>query len=438
VKRLALASGALLGALGWVRSASAETLDIEAVSKLAIQSGPELRAAREHAEAAHAQSRSAGGRLLPSVHVSDEWQRWTRPFQATFQLPGMPGMEAPPPAHFQVRDRYTNTFTVAGRQPLLGLLHGTHEYESAGINADAARAGVKVGEADTREMVRLEYLRLFQAKARSDIARASEQELAQEVTETQARVKAGTQTNADLLRIQVAAASARQDGIVAEADATVHRANLLSAIGRSPDDTTTQFQPPAALLAEVDVPVPAATDALARREEVKQARLRADAADHEQTARTFALLPEVDLEAAYSHVSGQAFAPIDSAFVGIKADWNIWEWGASYNAKEAASAEARAAAADVEATRRRVLTEVTSAKAELVAAANAVALANQTIASAQEAYRVTEAQVRAGTGTTTDLLNAESALTQARLQLENARYAQAAVRVQLERAMGGR
>jgi outer membrane protein len=427
VKRLALASGALLGALGFVRAAAAETLDIEGVARMAIQSGPELRAARDRAEAAHAQSKSAGGRLLPSVHVTDEFQHWDKPF-----IIGFGGI------NFQARDQNTNTFTVAGRQPILGLLHGAHDYQAAGTKAEAARAGIKVSEADTRQDVELEYLGLFQANARVDIARAAEQELGQEVTETQARVKAGTQTNADLLRIQVAAASARQDGIVAGTEATVHRANLLAAIGRSPDDTTTQFQPPTALLAEVDVPVRSTGDALARRPEMKQARLTAEAADQDEQAKLFALLPEVDLEAAYSRVDGQVFAPANSAFVGVKADWAIWEWGASYNAKQAAAAEARAAAGDVEATRRRVLTEVTSAKAQLVAAANAVALANQTIASAQEAYRVTAAQVRAGTGTTTDLLNSESALTQARLQLENARYAQAAVRVQLEHAMGGR
>ena len=57
---------------------------------------------------------------------------------------------------------------------------------------------------------------------------------------------------------------------------------------------------------------------------------------------------------------------------------------------------------------------------------------------AEEAYRVTAALVHAGSGTTTDLLNAESALTQARLSLERARYAQAASRIRLERAAGMR
>src|SRR4029079_6287869 len=120
----------------------------------------------------------------------------------------------------------------------------------------------------------------------------------------------------------------------------------------------------------------------------------------------------------------------------IKADWAIWEWGSTYAQKEAAAAEALAATLDVDATRRRVRAEVTGRKAELTAAASAVALAKETVVSAEEAFRVTTALVRAGSGTTTDLLSAESALTQARLSLERARYAQAVSRIRLERAAG--
>jgi len=49
---------------------------------------------------------------------------------------------------------------------------------------------------------------------------------------------------------------------------------------------------------------------------------------------------------------------------------------------------------------------------------------------------VTDARVRAGAATITDLLDAEAALTQARLNLARANYERAMARVQLERAMG--
>ena len=60
------------------------------------------------------------------------------------------------------------------------------------------------------------------------------------------------------------------------------------------------------------------------------------------------------------------------------------------------------------------------------------------IASAEEAYRVTSAQVNAGTATTTDLLDAQSALTTAKLNLARAQYERTIARVQLDRAVAGK
>jgi outer membrane protein len=415
-----------LGVLVAAPSARAERLTIEDVSRLVVTSGPELGAVRERAQAAVEQSKTSRGRLLPSVHVSDEYQHWDSPFA----LPGGPT------GAITVRNADVNTFSVGASQPLMGLLKGVADYRGKSTSADAAAQGLRASESTAREAVELEFLRYFEAKTRGEVARASEHELAQQVAETEARVNAGTLTKADLLRVKVAESTARQDGIMADANAIVSRATVLAAIGRAPDDPSVELAPPTALLDLGDMPAPNAAIVEGRRAEIQQAKLHAEAADHEASARTYALLPDVNLEAGYSHVNGQIFMPQDSAFVGIKADWAIWEWGTTYSAKEAAAAEARATTLEVDATRRRVRAEVTGRKAELTAAASAVTLAKETVVSAEEAFRVTAALVRVGSGTTTDLLNAESALTQARLSLERARYAQAASRIRLERAAG--
>jgi outer membrane protein len=423
--RSALAAATWLGVVTFASGASAaERLTLEDVSRLVVTTGPDLAAARERAQVAVEQSKSARGRLLPSIRLSDEYQHWNGPF-------GFPGVGT-------VREVDTNTFTASAGQPLLGLLSRHQAYRASKVGAEAAQQGVRAREADVRESVELEFLRYFEAKTRSDVARASEQELAVQVKETEARVNAGTLTKADLLRVRVAESTARQEGIVADADATVSKATLLVAIGRSPDDTSVEFVAPTVLLAQGDMPAPDPASVEAKRAEIQQAKLRAESADHDASARTFALLPEVNLEAAYLRTDGSLFSPPNAAFVGIKADWAIWEWGRKVAEKDAAAAEARAAALEVDSTRRRVKAEVTGRKAELAAAVSAVALAQETIVSAEEAYRVTTALVRAGSGTTTDLLAAESALTQARLSLERARYAQAGSRIRLERAAGGR
>lgn len=73
---------------------------------------------------------------------------------------------------------------------------------------------------------------------------------------------------------------------------------------------------------------------------------------------------------------------------------------------------------------------------ETQAAANAVSVARKSIASAQEAYKDVAAQVKADTATTTDLLDAQAALTRARLNLSRAQYELAIRHVGLLRAMG--
>ncbi|RYF11590.1 MAG: TolC family protein, partial [Deltaproteobacteria bacterium] len=63
-------------------------------------------------------------------------------------------------------------------------------------------------------------------------------------------------------------------------------------------------------------------------------------------------------------------------------------------------------------------------------------VAEAQVGAAQEAYRVTQALSGAGSATTTDLLDAQSALTEARTALVRARYEAAIASVTLGRAAG--
>jgi outer membrane protein len=416
--------------------AAAETtrLTVDDVLRAATTSHPSLVAARARAEAARDMAKSAGGRMLPAIVVT-EFQHYDDVFAPSFPIAG------PTPApSIQVRDQNTNTFVAAASQPIVGLLRRREDYRAEARTAEAADFGVAAAESATREALQSEYLRMFEARALQEIAKVSEAELGEQVTVTAAAVKAGTLTHADLLRVKVAQANARQQGIAAKTQVTLSRARLLSAIGSDPNDAAVEFVEPTSLLdaAELAAPHASAAVALARRPEVAQATLAAEAAQHQARARSYALLPEVDLEAAYLRVDGQVFAPKNSGFVGVKASWPIWEWGATANARNAAAAQAEAARADVETERRRVQVEVTSREAELEAAASAVDVSKEAIASAEEAYRVTEVSVRAGAATVTDLLDSQAALTGARLNATRARYERAIAKVALDRATGAR
>jgi outer membrane protein len=249
-------------------------------------------------------------------------------------------------------------------------------------------------------------------------------------------------TRADVLRVKVSQANAKEQGIQAHAQGEVARANLIGRIGLSMEDKTVDFAEPATLLAQAKAALPEATqaqrDALAQRPEMRQRRLVADAAHQTAKARDWSLLPDVDLEAGYIRTDGSVFNPPNAGYVGLKGQWAIWEWGSTYYAQKAAASEAAAARSAVDDQERRISVEIASDLALATSAASAVDVATQTIESAEEAYRVTKVSLQAGTATTTDLLDAQAALTQARLNLTRAEYEDALSRVTLRRGLGSK
>jgi len=120
----------------------------------------------------------------------------------------------------------------------------------------------------------------------------------------------------------------------------------------------------------------------------------------------------------------------------VRASWNIWEWGATFFQARAAAHNAEAAAIDRENERHQVAVEVQTTAAQTEAAKVSVDVAKEAIGSAQEAYRVTQALLQAGSATTTDLLDAQNAFLTARLNLARAQYELAIQRVALARVMG--
>lgn len=414
--------------------ALAGALSVEDAVKRALDASPQLRAARERREAVGDQARSVRGQLLPSAALSEELQHYRGPFLVNLTLPGVPVSPS-----LAVRDQNTNTFVAGVKQPLLGLARLSQEYVAALRGADAAAAQVDGGERAVREAVESGYLRLFEARAAIEIAQASQQQLTEQLAVAEARLKAGALTDADVLRVKVARANIRQQELQAKLQASGARTALLTLLDL-PLDEAVEFAEPASLLADAAKPAPgeaeATAQALERRPELVQAARQQESAEATSRARLLALLPEIDGEAAYIRIDGQALAQRDSAYLGVKATWPVWTWGSQWYAHRAAAHQAEAARLVRDDAQRQVRAEVATRLDQLEAASSAIEVARTALESAEEAFRVTAAVVQAGSGTTTDLLDAQSALTQARLNLVRARYQQALGWVQLRRALG--
>lgn len=412
-----------------------EVLSVEDAVKRALSASPQVLAARERTEAAADSARSVRGQLLPSLAVSDELQHYSGAYNASVAFPG-----APMPVGFPIRAQNTNSFVVAGKQPVVGLLHLSQEWSAASANAEAAGSQLENFERATRETVETGFLRLFEARAAREVAHVSQAQLGEQLTVASARVEAGAMTTADVLRVRVARANIQQQELQAGVQESASRIALLTLLAL-PLDAELEFAEPESLEREAEQAPPelkeATSTALEQRADLRQQVHLLEGAAATARARLFSLLPEIDLTAAYIRVDGQALAQQDSAYVGVRASWPVWVWGAHWYAHRAAAHQAEAARLSSDDAARQVRGEVTGRLDQLRAASAAVEVANTALSSAEEAYRVTAELVKAGSGTTTDLLDAQSALTQARLNLVRSKYQRALAWVQLRRAMGG-
>jgi outer membrane protein len=420
----------------------AEPLTVDMAVRILTADNPQLTAARAKTQADQAAAKSLRGRLLPGIHLGDSQQWYQSELVPTGQL-----AQRLSPAVLQSfpKNMTVNVLSVGARQPLLSLLPLSYQLAAMNLDAEASAKDTQALQATLVAQVKVNFLRLFEAQSLAATAAASQHDLEAQVQTAQFRVDAGALTLADVLRLKVAAANAAQQVIFAQGQADTLRATLLEMLGKGEDQGHINFVEPEELK-EFSSPEPLAqarSAALQTRPEFHRVLLAAQAARKHLRARTFALLPDLQIEAAYLHVVAQPFNTpgrstlrAASGSLGLKAEWAVWEWGATYYERQQASAQSDMAAAHVLQAQQQIGIEVASRRADAVSAAAAVQVAQVQVQSAEEAYRVMQALIGAGSATTTDLLDAEAALTQARLSQVRARYEVAVSTVLFRQAMG--
>lgn len=425
-------------------SSSARLITLEEALAMVTAQHPDVVAARGDLHAARAAKNSVRGRLLPRVDVMDI-QQWV-------QTKGKLGPDAFPginPSSLAAvpKDLTANVMAVSVSQPLLGLVHMGHDYAATAHSHRAYKHQLEATLASLRAEVRSKILSLFKTRALTQTAIASQQSLEEQLEDARQEAEAGVLARTDVLRMEAAAANAKQQVIARQAQAESLHADLLEMLDMGQAPINIDFVEPPITdinLANLAAMPALRAHALEHRPEVLAQGHVAQAAHKQATAKAWALLPEIDIQGSYGHVFAKPLQLADAhgslqlnAFaLMLSGKWAVWEWGASAYAEQQARHLARAASARAEGVKRRVGSEVAAKHAALVASASAIEVAQAQVSSAEEAFRVMQANRSAGSATTTDLLQAEASRTQARMNLISARYDSLLDQVALQRVLG--
>ena len=225
-----------LSAAPSLAQAAPRALTIDDAVALALRTNPRLAAARRARRPATSTPAPPAAACCPSIHVATRRSYWNAPFAIAFPASGPDGAVSRPSS----RDQETNTFVASSDQPLLGLFRANDERETLTEQSAADRAQIAAAEADLRQTVETQFLRVFEAQALEQIANASVHELGEQVTVAKARLASGVITQADLLRIEVAVANAEQQGLEAHSQGR-RRARSSSPPSASPRPTRAEL-----------------------------------------------------------------------------------------------------------------------------------------------------------------------------------------------------
>jgi len=398
-------------------TASAEPMPIEQCVSIAISRNPDSKSADYEVDAAESTRSGVRGELLPKLRAEGALQEWDRPFNIAFGG-----------GSFPVRDQFTWNTTVSVLQPITGLLATYHRYKVEDFGVDVARLHRDMTRRDLGFRVAETYLRLLEAKRLDEVAKTSIVQLEAQRKQAQSLFSNGVVGKNDLLRAELALANAKQRAIQSRGQVLLVSGRLAVLMGMPPDAAIE----PVPFAGE---PPPADEGSL----ESAQARAVAQRIEREDSAASAArskLLPQVSAVGSYLHNEGSQFQQTNSAYVGVVGSWDVFDWGTSYSAIHVATArreQARLAKAKLE---DDVRLEARQAFVNLDSAREAYSVAKTALDQAEENYRIVTKRFEQAAGTSFDVVDAESLLTTARAQVEDALYGYLVARLGLQRATG--
>ncbi len=401
----------------------------------ALANNPSLNQAIIRVRAAQAQAIAAGAPLKPGFSLNGEetYQRLSEnyiypPAQAGFGIAGGDKV-------------WLGQTTLNLNWDLDFWGHQADLLKQAKANALAAELDAGAAKLALSGALAQSYVQLYSAYAQGDIARAALQQRQQIYTITQARVKAGLDTQVELKGAEAALPQARMAVMQADIarDMAVH--SLAALTGQGPSAYGQITRPSVDLHTKLPLPQNLPLDLLARRPDLLAAKARVEAASAGRAAAKSAFYPDISL----------------NAFVGTQAIGlsNLTDAGSLiYGAGPAvhlpifdsqrlkagflvATAELDAAVANYNTTLLRAVQDTANQLTRSQSYQAQLTQATQALEAAQTAYKLAQNRYKAGLSSQLVVLNAQTQLLAAQRDLVDVNTQLVISRVSLLLNLGG-
>ena len=385
---------------------AAEVLNLADCVRAVLRNNPAVTLAEAGVKASEAALAGAEKDLLPSFSARYDYKRQ-------------------PDVTISTENYYSYSVTLS--QPLYRGKALVTAVDLAELHKEAADTNMVKTVNDLVFAAHKAYFEVLKSDKQVEVARQAITRLESHCRDAQAFFDAGLIPKNDLLTSEVLLAQGRQDLRQAENGAAMARANLNLLMGnqvRTPVLVADILRHQDRRVAWEDVSKQAAE----LRPEIKAGKLAAARADKNVILARSSYLPSLSLAATYlkqGDTPGAASYPLGPSEVKqaqATLEWRFFSWGQSDDKEAEARFQAIQARESVARIKDRVSLEVREAFLELEQARANIAVTAKAVEQAEENFRINESRYQAQLNTSTDVLDAQTLLTQARTNNHNALY----------------
>ncbi len=375
---------------------------------------------------------------LPELSLSAAYTRLSpvNPFAFTIQPFGTFTLSP------SILDNYNLKLSL--QQPLFTGFKLSSNTQIARLNSLAAKQQYTQTEQDLILNIKNAYWNLFSAEKVKQAVDDNYQQVKAHLNDVQNFFKQGLSTKNDVLKVEVQLSEIQLQQIDAKNSVKLAIVNLDNVIGL-PLSTDLQVQENIKISENLNYELDQLiTVALENRPDLKALKYQVEASKNGITLAESNWYPQIYLTGNYYYNKpNQRILPNQNRFdatwdVGVGLSFNIWNWGATKDQTVQAKAQYEESVDGLNTMNDAITLEVTQDYYNMVKAREKVFVAEQTVSQAEENYRVTDDKFKQGLTLNSELLDAETALLQAKTNQIQSQVEYELAVAQIERSTGSK
>ena len=399
-------------------------LTLQQSIEIALERNFDMQLAREEIHAAQEGRKEAGTGFLPSFSGRYSYRRLS---------------EDPYAVLYADRNQYRLTGTV--KQPLFTGFAILSNYRLAVLGLDVARIRLAQARLDLILQVKEAYFGILSAEKIHEVAEQAVQQLQAQLDVAENFYRVGRCPKVDVLDAEVRLAEAMQQLIWAANDLRLSKARFNTILNRTMDQEVAV----ADILSDQPYEKPYESClkiSLQNRPELMEAEKNVAKAEKEITLAKSAYYPNVSISGNYYRagddpdVGGSDFVDRENWDVMAEATISFFEWGKTRYAVNQKRTRLRQAKQTLQQMVDIVYLEVKTNYLNLQTAERNISVAQKSVESAEENFRISGERYRQQVATATEVLDAQTRLSQARTNHTKALVEFNVARARLIRAMG--